>query len=608
MTAPAFPSPFEVPVPAGAEDWSSMYPSYLLPRAETRALDEGRFWFADSMHFGHVMYPFDATVVDAVFLAVAQNSARIFAIPNALGLDVRIVNGYVYLSPVPVTDEAEIGKRVGHFQERAGHYFANWNDLYARWQGKVQQSIDDMRAIELPVLGELDPLEVVTEGRGRSTCFDLIRGYHRLVDEFFLVWQYHFEMLNLGYGAYITFFQFCKQAFPDIQDQVVARMVAGIDVLAFRPDAELRGLARKAVELGVGDAIVDAADAESTFKALGETEAGREWLAALEASRDPWFNYSTEYGFYHDQATWNSDLDVPIRSIAQYVELLRAGNTLDRDVDALVADRDRFVEEYRDLLEPAEQAQFGQLLGLSRTVFPFIEEHNIYVEHWAHSVFWSKMRELGRSLVALGYFQDVEDIFYLTRFELDAALFDAADSWATGVNGRAIGDHRELIDRRKQMMAALRTASPGPALGVAPSEITDPFAIMNYGITTERVQQWLGAGDDAKDSTLEGIPGSPGIAEGVVRIIRSERELNTVQAGEVLVCPTTAPSWAPLFSVVAGVVSDIGGMMSHAAIVCREFGVPAVVGTGFATARLRTGQRVRLDGTTGVVTVLDAEE
>jgi pyruvate,water dikinase len=608
MTTDAFSSPFELPVPAGAEAWPSLYPPYLLPRPETRELDEGRFWFADSMHFGHVVYPFDATVVDAVFLAVAQNSTRIFAIPNALGLDVRIVNGYVYLSPVPVTDEQEIAKRAGHFQQRAGHYFANWPELYAKWQQKVQQCIADMRAIDFPELGELDPIEVVTEARGRSTCFDLIRSYHQLIDEFFLVWQYHFEMLNLGYGAYITFFQFCKQMFPDIQDQVVARMVAGIDVLAFRPDAELRRLAHAATELGVGQAITESPDADTAIKTLEDSEPGREWLRAFNAARDPWFDYSTEYGFYHDQETWNTDLNVPIRSIARYIEQIAAGHSIDRNVDTLVAERDSFVDEYRQLLEPSEQSQFDDLLALSRTVFPFIEEHNIYVEHWAHSVFWSKMRQLGRSLAGLGYFADVEDIFYLSRFELDAALFDATDSWATGVDGRARGYHRDLIQERKKIMSALRSVPPPPALGVAPTEINDPFAIMNYGITTERVQQWLGAGDSGPAAnTVQGIPGSPGMTEGTVRIIRSERELNSVQAGEVLVCPTTAPSWAPLFSVVAAVVSDIGGMMCHAAIVCREFGVPAVVGTGFATARLETGQRVRVDGASGVVTILDGD-
>ena len=90
-------------------------------------------------------------------------------------------------------------------------------------------------------------------------------------------------------------------------------------------------------------------------------------------------------------------------------------------------------------------------------------------------------------------------------------------------------------------------------------------------------------------------------------MIRGADQLSEVQAGEILVCPTTAPSWAPIFSKIGATVSDIGGIMCHAAIVCREYGLPAVVGTGFATKVIKTGQRVRVDGNTGLVTILDAD-
>ena len=83
-------------------------------------------------------------------------------------------------------------------------------------------------------------------------------------------------------------------------------------------------------------------------------------------------------------------------------------------------------------------------------------------------------------------------------------------------------------------------------------------------------------------------------------------ELATVRDGDILVCPITSPAWAPIFPNVRAVVTDIGGVMSHAAIVCREYGLPAVVGTGRATAEITTGQTIRVDGSTGVVTILDA--
>jgi pyruvate,water dikinase len=94
------------------------------------------------------------------------------------------------------------------------------------------------------------------------------------------------------------------------------------------------------------------------------------------------------------------------------------------------------------------------------------------------------------------------------------------------------------------------------------------------------------------------------VVEGPARVVRDVNEIGTVQPGEVLVCPVTAPSWGPVFPKIAAAVSDIGGMMSHAAIIAREYGMPAVVGTGHATKLIKTGDRVRVDGDSGVVTIV----
>ena len=112
-------------------------------------------------------------------------------------------------------------------------------------------------------------------------------------------------------------------------------------------------------------------------------------------------------------------------------------------------------------------------------------------------------------------------------------------------------------------------------------------------------------GRAAATTTSAATAASPGVVEGVARVVRTIDEIGDVQAGEVLVCSVTAPSWGPVFPKIAAAVSDIGGMMSHAAIVAREYGLPAVVGTGNATSAIKTGDRVRVDGNTGTVTILD---
>src|SRR5438045_5544181 len=151
--------------------------------------------------------------------------------------------------------------------------------------------------LELP---EFEPLANVHAGRGIAANHALLDIYQKTLEGYFRMWHHHFEFLLLGYGAYMTFFAFCKKAFPEISDQTVARMVAGIEAEIFRPDEELRRLARRAVELGVEAKFVEGLSAEAVIESLRRAgDAGQAWLQELEISRDPWFNINVGDGFYH---------------------------------------------------------------------------------------------------------------------------------------------------------------------------------------------------------------------------------------------------------------------------------------------------------------------
>jgi pyruvate,water dikinase len=137
--------------------------------------------------------------------------------------------------------------------------------------------------------------------------------------------------------------------------------------------------------------------------------------------------------------------------------------------------------------------------------------------------------------------------------------------------------------------------------------LADPFAIVMWGVTTERLNDWLKVEETTKEeiTELKGFAGSGGVAEGSARLCYTGDDIASLQIGEILVSKITTPTWAPVFSSIGGCVTDIGGIFSHAAIVCREFQLPAVVGTGYATKLIKTGDRIRVDGDTGVVTILE---
>jgi pyruvate,water dikinase len=130
---------------------------------------------------------------------------------------------------------------------------------------------------------------------------------------------------------------------------------------------------------------------------------------------------------------------------------------------------------------------------------------------------------------------------------------------------------------------------------------------MLWGITRESLDNWLSAGAATDRREVRGFAASSGVVEGIARIVRSADELSRLQEGDILVCQVTNPTWTPVFHKIRAAVSDIGGSMSHAAIVAREYGLPAVVGTGNATSMIKDGQRIRVDGGRGIVTLLSEE-
>jgi pyruvate,water dikinase len=604
-TAPepgAFPSPYTVATPEGCEGWEEMYPYYARFDESRREIDENRFWFWNSMHFPMPMPAFDVVCIDSPYQAVGAWQNRVFAVPPAMGIDYRAVNGYIYISGNPVTDPEQIAERAGFFSKRAGYYYENWDELYGKWRAKMEALIAELGELRVPDLPKYEPDEVAFADNRNTAFYEVLDAYGRCLRLLDLMWQHHFEFLLLGYGAYGTFAQLCKDNLPDIPDQHIAQMVAGIDVLLFKPDAELRRMARLAIETKVDGSFVEGRTPQEIDAELERSEAGRSWLAELERVKDPWFNMATGDGLYHYYRSWLDDPSIPYAALIGHIGALRAGERIDRPTAEIERERERLAQEYGELLDEPVRKPWADLLALSRTVFPYVEEHKFFCDYWFLTRWWNKIREFGALLAGHGFLADGEDIFQLSRHEVASALDELVLTWATG--GMALGPTHwpPIVERRKQLLERLGRWTPPPALGVTPEAITDPMTIMLWGVTTERVQEW--ARQQEGGTELNGAAASSGVVEGPARVVRSVTEIADVRDGEILVCGSTSPAWAPIFSKIRATVTDVGGVMSHAAIVCREYGLPAVVGTGRATSEIHTGQLIRVDGSAGVVTLL----
>lgn len=600
-TSSIFPLPSQIGSAKGAEKVDGMYPYFT----SFRAGDDERFWFYNKMHFPEPMPAFDAITAEGAYSGLGAMTTRMFAIPTSKGIEHRIVNGRIYISANSVTDPEEIGRRVGEFEKRAFFYFGNWEKLYGEWHTRMKDLIATMAAIEVPGLHEFDDAESVLGGRGYSDGALLLKSYDKALEDYFMMWQYHSEFLILGYGAYLTFFEFCKKAFPEIEDRTIANMVAGVDSLMFKPDDELKVLARLSVQLGLDDVLASGCTPEEILAAMKQRgDAGAQWLTKYDEIRDPWFNTSSGDGFYHHHRSWNDDLRIPFSALANYVAQLKAGHSLERPTEQLKAQREQIIGEYRSYLDTdQDRGTFDQMLGLAHMVFPYVEDHKFYCEHWLTNVFFNKIREFGALLAKSDLIQDQEDIFHLNRGEIREVLSDLRLAWSVGGKPAAGERWSDIVATRKQGMLELVDWDAPEALGPIPEAINDPMVVMLWGVTTKTVQAWLSRTES--DMELSGFGASPGVVEGTARVIQSVADINKLQDGDILVCPVTTPSWAPIFGSIKAAVSDIGGTMSHAAIVAREYGLPAVVGTGSGTRRIKDGQRIRVDGSTGRVTILN---
>ena len=194
------------------------------------------------------------------------------------------------------------------------------------------------------------------------------------------------------------------------------------------------------------------------------------------------------------------------------------------------------------------------------------------------------LQELGRRFVAGGMIEKPDDVYWLNQDEVEQAA-------ASLDRGETVGGLSATVLQRKATWRAARRVAPPLMLPQL------RFLGLDVGeIKTARKRKHSG-------DTLKGVAASPGRATGPARVLLGPQDFGLMKAGDVLVAALTTPAWTPLFARAAAIVTDVGGPLSHGSIVAREYGVPAVLGTGVATKRIRSGQVITVDGSAGVVTL-----
>ncbi|WP_226043115.1 PEP-utilizing enzyme [Natrinema sp. DC36] len=609
-----FPYAGEVELPAELNGWEKMYPEYFCFELTDDRTDYERdqFWFWDKKDSTDPILPWDMTIsAQAWQIAMAQNTSRVFAIPPSMAVDIRVIAGYVYFSGIQVEDEELLEDRAEIFTERSEYYYENYEALYnGTWLPAVKEIGSKIQSLEVPEeLPEYVPEDVITEAKGQSTrTLQILENYNRLTELVLEGWQRHFEFLYLAYLAYMQFTETCRELFPNISDDAIGKMVSAVEADVFRPDQELDKLAQNAVDLGgdVPEIVKSDAEPDEKIDRLRESEDGQAFMELFEDAKDPWFYMTYGDGFHSHKGSWIDDLEAPFNHLKTKVERLEDGEPLGRDFDKLQAERDEIVDEYRQYLDSSEQEQFDHAYETCMSIYEYAENHQFWIENWLHTIVFGKMREFGQLAVNHGLLADADDIFLFDRFEVAELLEETCNTWALGRGAFVSERWQSRVEERREIFEGAQDWDPSPALGNPPETVTDPLMQMLWGITTEKVNDWLDVeSDDGDGSELNGFGSSSGQVEGRARVVSDAKDISKLEEDEILVASLTDPAWAPVFPRAKGAVTDDGGITSHAAIVCREYGLPAVTGTGHATSAIDTGDLVRLDGESGEVEILE---
>jgi pyruvate,water dikinase len=254
----------------------------------------------------------------------------------------------------------------------------------------------------------------------------------------------------------------------------------------------------------------------------------------------------------------------------------------------LVQERDSLIEQTSSSLGLIRRWLFRKFLGWAQSYGPCREDALFYM-----GAAWSTLRrlalELGQRLVAVGTLTRPDDVFYLESTEL-------VEAYSARSEDRARADLRQIVGRRRELRESRKRLHPPAIIPVGIRWELGPFD-MSVWETQKR---------NASDAdTLHGFAVSPGTVTGVATVVLSPADFEQMRPDTILVCPTTTPAWTPLLAQALGLVTDIGGILAHGSIVAREYGIPAVLGTGNGTQRIVTGQRITVDGDSGTVAILE---
>ena len=553
--------------------------------------EKGLFWFFDDLHCPQPLSPMYFDI--GGWWLTCDHMFRRFGTPFASDWIAKNINGYLYTAAIPATPGTEVeGVELGNryaprtpvddpdYSEKIGSYldavlptygahFADW------WADRlVPEMIKNFEYLEEKIerWEEIPLLEWATVLEDALDIHDRHWKIH---------WMLNFSQLSATLAL--------QSAVDELKDDVDPALLGRLQSSASDRNWDsiealwrMKGEVQEDEELA---AIFARETGGDVLNALQGSERGRRFID------ERLWPYQKEFGWH---AVWSHEFVFPTRyeQPEPILEVIKGYVATDYDyraaIDALTADLEAAAEELLDGLDGEALERMRLAYETNARMAPLTPDHHFYIDQGTNAHVRLVLICIGRHLAAEGAIGDPNDVMFLRYNELRYLMADPAGF-----------EVRELISDRRDEREGSYEIRPRDWVGTATEEALSFPYLPLWGFP-ERLHRDHGAAGDR----VEGLAASAGVVEGVARVVLSPEQFDQVEQGDILVCQMTNPAWVTLFTKISGLVSDAGGAASHPAVLSREFGIPAVIGTSVATQKIKTGDRLRVNGSTGIVDIL----
>ncbi|WP_242292120.1 PEP-utilizing enzyme [Bacillus cereus group sp. BfR-BA-01441] len=516
------------------------------------------FWVQNDVHFPRPLTPLFTSLI----MPAMSNGTEVCYEKMKMQIkkvDVKSLNGYYYQSVVPRSKE-------DYSHEK--HKSIMMNEI-----PNITKKLDDyVDNIFNPFYENLSAFQT------KNKSSQLILQAVKELEQFFMqAWVIHYEVLTPKQAAGWILEEMYSQLFSSEDKSVIYDLLIGTMNKSLETDKAIWELSRKVKSSTKLNYVFEKTDIESLAEQLASIEEGQEFISDLQ-------RVMNEYGYrsanFHDfnEETWVENPKYILGIVKTYLNINYDFN--EKFIELNTKRNKLFNQLLSEIPDSKEKQRFISMIQTTLHIWRIEEDHHFYIDAMLPARSRLFFLEVGNYLVEQQMILDKHDIFYLYINEVKELLEQP-------------NNVRDLIETRKKKHRENMKNIPVPFVG-------DP-ANMGNAYELEQIVGFPQEPINKQQQSFKGAAASKGLYKGKVKIIHSQEDFHRVNKGDILVSKTTTPPWTVLFPIVGAIITDSGGILSHAGIIAREYGVPAVLGTKVATSILKNGDKVTVDGTSGIV-------